>query len=57
VRWAWSPLDGPGAVLLAVGTPSAVATVLDAVTDRCAEPLVGGGHTPDPTGSAALVGA
>jgi urease accessory protein len=21
VRWAWSPLDGPGSVLLAVGTP------------------------------------
>ena len=24
VRWAWTPLDGPGAVLLAVGTPAAV---------------------------------
>jgi urease accessory protein len=30
VRWAWTPLDGPGAVLLAVGTPAAVAAVLDA---------------------------
>ena len=29
VRWAWTPLEGPGAVLLAVGTPSAVAAVLD----------------------------
>src|SRR3712207_8513049 len=24
VRWAWSELDGPGAVLLAVGEPGAV---------------------------------
>jgi urease accessory protein len=32
VRWAWSALDGPGAVLLAVGTPSAVVAVLDAAT-------------------------
>jgi urease accessory protein len=30
VRWAWSALDGPGAVLLAVGAPGAVAAVLDA---------------------------
>ena len=30
VRWAWSALDGPGEVLMAVGTPSAVAAVLDA---------------------------
>lgn len=30
VRWAWSALDGPGDVLIAVGTPSAVAAVLDA---------------------------
>ena len=30
VRWAWTPLDGPGAVLLAVGTPAAVTAVLDA---------------------------
>jgi len=30
VRWAWSVLDGPGELLMAVGTPSAVAAVLDA---------------------------
>lgn len=30
VRWAWSPLVGPGALLLAVGAPAAVAAVLDA---------------------------
>jgi urease accessory protein len=30
VRWAWTLLDGPGAVLLAVGTPAAVTAVLDA---------------------------
>jgi urease accessory protein len=30
VRWAWTPLEGPGAVLLAVGSPAAVAAVLDA---------------------------
>lgn len=29
VRWAWSVLDGPGAVLLAVGDPGAVTAVLD----------------------------
>lgn len=29
VRWAWTPLDGPGAVLLAVGRPDAVSAVLD----------------------------
>jgi urease accessory protein len=29
VRWAWSALEGPGAVLLAVGTPAAVIEVLD----------------------------
>ncbi|SHJ91475.1 urease accessory protein [Pseudonocardia thermophila] len=28
VRWAWSPLAGPGAVLLAVGDPGAVSAVL-----------------------------
>ncbi len=28
VRWAWTVLDGPGAVLLAVGTPAAVTAVL-----------------------------
>jgi urease accessory protein len=33
VRWAWTSLDGPGAVLLAVGTPSSVVAVLDAATD------------------------
>jgi hypothetical protein len=30
VRWAWTVLDGPGAVLLAVGAPAAVTAVLDA---------------------------
>ena len=30
VRWAWSDLDGPGAVLLAVGDPGPVTAVLDA---------------------------
>ncbi len=29
VRWAWSALDGPGAVLLAVGDPGAVTALLD----------------------------
>jgi urease accessory protein len=43
VRWAWAPLDGPGAVLLAVGTPAAVTAVLDAATTA-------------PTGAPALVG-
>ena len=33
MRWAWSALDGPGTVLLAVGTPAAVTAVLDAVAD------------------------
>ena len=33
VRWAWSELDGLGAVLLAVGTPAAVSAVLDAAGD------------------------
>jgi hypothetical protein len=32
VRWAWSDLDGPGAVLLAVGSPAAVTAVLDAAS-------------------------
>lgn len=44
VRWAWTPLEGPGAVLLAVGTPAAVTAVLDAgaerVTSRLPTPLV-----------------
>ena len=30
VRWAWSDLDGPGAVLMAVGDPGPVTAVLDA---------------------------
>jgi len=30
VRWAWTPLAGPGALLLAVGEPGAVTAVLDA---------------------------
>lgn len=35
-RWAWTLLDGPGAVLLAVGTPAAVTAVLDgAGLDGC----------------------
>jgi len=38
VRWAWTPLDGPGAVLLAVGTPSAVTAVLDAATVTGSDP-------------------
>lgn len=41
VRWAWSALDGPGALLLAVGTPAAVTAVLDAAVAR-----VPGGVTP-----------
>ena len=44
VRWAWTPLDGPGAVLLAVGSPAAVTAVLDAAAARAdgrpAAPLV-----------------
>ena len=32
VRWAWSELDGPGALLLAVGSPAAVTAVLDAAS-------------------------
>jgi urease accessory protein len=43
VRWAWSELEGPGAVLLAVGTPAAVTAVLAAATM-------------EPTGAPALVG-
>ena len=43
VRWAWTPLDGPGAVLLAVGSPAAVTAVLDAAAapadGRAAVPL------------------
>ena len=44
VRWAWSTLDGPGAVLLAVGTPSAVTAVLDAAAAApgVAGPAAGG---------------
>ena len=43
VRWAWTPLDGPGAVLLAVGTPAAVTAVLDAAecdVPECGRPSV-----------------
>lgn len=43
-RWAWSPLDGPGAVLIAVGTPAAVTTVLDAAGP--AERVMSGVHAP-----------
>lgn len=35
VRWVWTPLEGPGAVLLAVGTPAAVVGVLDVAATRC----------------------
>jgi urease accessory protein len=45
VRWAWSALEGPGAVLLAVGAPGAVAAVLDAAAT---EESPGG---PGPAGS------
>jgi urease accessory protein len=34
VRWAWTALDGPGAVLLAVGDPGAVTAVLDGAASR-----------------------
>lgn len=40
VRWAWSALDGPGRVLLAVGTPARVTAVLDAHSENlAAEPV------------------
>jgi hypothetical protein len=29
VRWAWTALDGPGALLLAAGDPGPVTTLLD----------------------------
>ncbi|HEV7653643.1 MAG TPA: hypothetical protein VGP36_02750, partial [Mycobacteriales bacterium] len=32
VRWAWSELDGPGRLLLAVGDPGPVTALLDAAT-------------------------
>jgi urease accessory protein len=48
VRWAWTPLDGPGALLLAVGTPAAVTAVLDAAA---VVPAPGA-----PTGAPVLVG-
>lgn len=32
VRWAWSALDGPGVLLLAVGDPGAVTALLDLAT-------------------------
>jgi urease accessory protein len=38
VRWAWSELDGPGAVLLAVGDPGAVTAVLDEAAPAIAQP-------------------
>jgi urease accessory protein len=42
VRWAWSALDGPGAVLTAVGAPAAVTAVLDAaVVEAAVGPAVG----------------
>jgi urease accessory protein len=42
VRWAWSALDGPGAVLMAVGAPAAVTAVLDAaVVEAAVGPAVG----------------
>ena len=41
VRWAWTPLEGPGAVLLAVGTPSAVAAVLDGAGAPATSPEAG----------------
>ncbi|HEY0815560.1 MAG TPA: urease accessory protein UreD [Pseudonocardia sp.] len=34
VRWAWTELDGPGRMLLAVGEPGAVIAVLDAAAAR-----------------------
>lgn len=43
-RWAWTPLEGPGAVLMAVGTPAAVAAVLDAAGP--AERVASGVHAP-----------
>ncbi|MGI5130584.1 urease accessory protein UreD [Pseudonocardia sp. CA-107938] len=36
VRWAWSPLPGPGALLVAVGEAGAVTAVLDAETEALA---------------------
>jgi urease accessory protein len=41
VRWAWTPLEGPGALLLAVGTPSAVAAVLDGAGAAASPPEAG----------------
>jgi urease accessory protein len=38
VRWAWTPLEGPGSMLVAVGTPAAVVAVLDAAA-RAIAPL------------------
>lgn len=48
VRWAWTPLEGPGAVLLAVGTPSAVAGVLDAAAGPAGSAVEPPGHRPVP---------
>ena len=52
VRWAWPALEGPGAVLLAVGTPSAVAAVLDVAAARIAARVAGA-----PGAGAARLGA
>lgn len=50
-RWAWTPLDGPGAVLLAVGTPAAVTDVLDAAGRDGAPAPVLRTTVPAPTGA------
>lgn len=54
VRWAWTPLEGPGAVLLAVGTPAAVAAVLDAHAAVAVERVTSGVATRVTTRSAAV---
>jgi len=60
VRWAWTPLEGPGAVLMAVGTPAAVTAVLDAagtaVAAHPAERVTDGVHPPV-TGRSPVVAA
>lgn len=45
-RWAWSPLEGPGAVLLAVGSPAGVAAVLDAHVAGAVERVTSGVGAP-----------
>lgn len=42
VRWAWSGLDGPGRLLLAVGDPGPVTAQLDATASELADPPVAG---------------